>query len=158
MGSMVFKTRTPVGGRYGFNVHSMYFYRGKWISQPVFILVLVWSVNFWPNVPNLMQTLEFDNLSKIVYHLLCWFGYYDIIIIFCDVWDSNHIFHNFSGKTNNDSRLQYFKDRIKSKSIWRTLLSRISASLNTSRYSGTAEPGWQVLAQQLTHGGQDLLS
>ena len=102
-----------------------------------------------------MQTLEFDNLSKIVYHLLGWFGYYDIIIIFCDVWDSNHIFHNFSGKTNNDSRLQYFKGQTKSKESLQfeetCCLEFLHQLLNTSRYSGTAEPGWQVLlAHQLT--------
>ena len=76
------------------------------------------------------------------------------MIIFCDFWDSNDIFHDFSGKTNNDSRLQYFKDRIKSKEISLQFEEPcINEYLKILRDGGTGMAGFGTSVNPILTGG-----
>ena len=105
-----------------------------------------------------MQTLEFDDLSEIVYHLKISFRLIWLLwLFFFDFWDSNDIFHDFSGKTNNDSRLQYFKDRIKSKEISLQFEEPcINEYLKILRDGGTGMAGFGTSVNPiLTGGGAD---
>ena len=65
MGSMVFKTRTPVGGRYGFNVVCTF--TGESGSACIYFGIGLIG-NFLTKCTEF--NANFGNLSEIVYHLL----------------------------------------------------------------------------------------
>ena len=85
--------------------------------------------------------------NSILYYLLGWFGYYAYFFVIFEILMIFFMIFQVRQKTAVYNISKTEKIKRDQSSIWRTLLSRISAAMTTSKYSGMVELGW---AHQLT--------